>query len=222
MGMASVSNGGRKLLGRAPVVTPQPPCVGFWREITHDAAAKEVFIRIMERMDQRYVGLGAPSAPFKNPLDQWIDQHSDLAYPRGVALFAWAPESPPVTADQIHLVLGVTFNKLPLSHQQGLRRIAIEMLGINPAIYRRPSLRKIQSLARVFGDKFVDLGTHGLNEKPAPRGKSVVLSGFRPKSMTWQPAFLLHESVCTDPCSVLVRERDCGDRLYWQFKVTKL
>jgi hypothetical protein len=57
-----------------------------WREITNDPCAKDVFIRIMERMDNRYIGLGAPSGPLKVPLDQWIDQHVDPGSPRGAGL----------------------------------------------------------------------------------------------------------------------------------------
>jgi hypothetical protein len=189
-------------------------------EITDDAAAKDVFIRIMERMDDRYRGLGAPSAPLKNPLDQWIDQHRPKSSRRGAAIFAWSPSGS--VGQTIHLALAVTFLK-PTGRNRALRRMVIEMLGINRAVYLRPTASHIRSFARVFFNKFVDLGSVGMGAGAvAPRGASVVVGAFRPKSMTWKPASRLQDCVRTEPASRLLKERDCDHSFYWQFKVTKL
>ncbi len=193
---------------------------GQWREITDDANAKVAFIKIMERMDNRYIGLGAPSGPLKIPLDQWIDQHLISTSPRGVGLFAWAPQDRSKEDCVLHLVLAVTFDK-PVTGTKRLNRLTICMMGINREIYRRPTPRRIHWFGRLFAAKFVDLGAVG-SSGTATTGKSVMVTAFRPKTMTWGPAADLHDRVLNDRAFELLTVRDCGHSFYWRFKVRKL
>src|SRR5579864_3639992 len=103
---------------------------GSWRDVTDFPAAKALFIRLMERMDKRYVGLGAPSEPLMNPLDQQIKQHRDPASARDMAILAWSPEKTAADKDEVHLAIAVTFNK-PSPGKPGLEVLVIKMIGVN-------------------------------------------------------------------------------------------
>jgi len=191
-----------------------------WRDITADQCSKQVFIEIMGRMDDRYRGLGTESAPYKNPLDQLIDGHKATTSVRGMAIFAWSPEPSSAAVNEIHLVLALTFDK-SADHNPTYRRIVVEMIGINPDVYPKPSTSEIHRLADVIRNRVVDLGTTGPGGV-APVGSFVEVTAFRPKSMCWTTVKKLHDCVLTQTGFQVLTERDCGDKFYWHMLWSKL
>jgi len=213
-----------------PASSPSSAVCSHWAETTTIADAKQEFVAIMEGMDERYCGLGAPSGRLKNPLDQWIDAHNLASSPRRVALFAWREDTDPARDDnqkwRSRLVLAVTFQK-PTGHSDPPRRIVVEMLGINRELHPEPSPSEIQGFGRLIRDHVIDFGS-GQPDLETPSGQlaaarqSVVVTAFRPKSMSWPPAMQLHDFVLTYPGTRILEERDCGDSIYWRFEWTKV
>lgn len=213
-----------------PTSCGSPVDCAHWSETTTIGEAKQEFVAIMEGMDDRYRGLGAPSGRLKNPLEQWIDAHNAASSPRGVALFAWRDDTEPASDRnqnwQSDLVLAVTFQK-PSGHGRPPRRIVVEMLGINRELHPQPSPSEIQQFGRLIRDRVIDFGSRQPDLKtPSDQSvvarQAVVVSAFRPKLMSWPPAMQLHDFVLTDPGSRILEERDCGDSIYWRFEWTKV
>jgi hypothetical protein len=211
-----------------PVATSRPPAArrisnDRWRDITNDSPAKDVFIAIMEGMNDRYRGLGSPSPPALNPLDQWIYNHQLDTSPRGIHLCAWWPDEEQAAHSPAHLVLAVTFKK-PANGRRALGRISIEMVGINRKIYPRPSVHKIEYFGSIFLNKCVDLSKKGLSGE-APYGATAEVTSFRPipQKVSWKPTVRLHDCTFTNPGSELLesRERERQKDIYLRFKVTK-
>jgi hypothetical protein len=98
--------------------------------------------------------------------------------------------------------------------------MVIENLGINRQNYPSPSSRQIDCFMAKFAGKTVDLGKKGPDGIARP-GASVVVGAFRPKTMTWKPAWKMHERFKTHPCYQILSERDYKSSVYWRVRVTK-
>jgi hypothetical protein len=179
---------------------------GTWRPLTTPADLAR-FVQIMERMDERYDGMG-------ETLDRWLA--SRVATGHTPELFGWSPLD---DAHTIHQVIAITSRPDDAGQRRDLH---IRRLGVDPDLV--PQDQRTDAHVRAWLARFLLL----LLELSGPGHD---MQAMRPKTMTFRPMQRMHDLmreglVLEDGGrtyrAAVVDERDRVAALMWMLRIDPL